>query len=256
MRGGADDASGAWLVLGASSGVARAFGRRAAAAGASPILLAGREQEDLESQAADLRIRHRADAMVLPFDARDLASHAGFVQEIASRTGDAALNVFLAFGVMPSQAQAERDPMQAAAMVETNFTGAASVLAALAPLLEARQGGTVLVLGSVAGDRGRPRNHLYGATKAALRTYLQGYAARLSRAGVRVLCLKAGPVDTGLTWGLPTLPFMISPDAFADAAWRLARRGASGEAYVPRVWRPVMAVIRMLPTRVFNRLDL
>jgi len=249
-------AFGAWLVLGAASGVARAFARRAAEGGASRLLLAGRDLEDLERQAADLRIRHGVDAVVLAFDARDLASHAAFAREVAFRAGEDALNVFLAFGVMPEQPEAERDPAKTAAMVETNFTGAASILAALAPMLEARSGGTVLVLGSVAGDRGRPRNYLYGATKAALRTYLQGYAARMSRSCVRVLCLKAGPVDTGLTWGLPRLPFMVSPGAFADAAWRLASRGASGETYVPRVWTPVMAAIRMLPTRVFNRLDL
>ncbi len=112
------------------------------------------------------------------------------------------------------------------------------------------------MLGSVAGDRGRPRNHLYGATKAGLHAYLEGYAARLSRAGVRVLCLKAGPVDTALTWGLPRLPFIVTPEAFAESAWRLAARGASGAAYVPRIWQPVMAVIRALPTRIFNRLDL
>jgi NADP-dependent 3-hydroxy acid dehydrogenase YdfG len=245
-----------WLLLGASSGVARAFARRAAEGGARRLLLAGRDPEDLGRQAADLRVRRGVEAVPLRFDARDLASHAAFARACAERAADGILNVLLAFGTMPPQAEAERDPDVAAALVETNFTGAASVLAALAPALEAQGGGVVVALGSVAGDRGRPRNHLYGATKAALRTYLQGYAARLSRAGVRVLCLQAGPVDTGLTWGLPRLPFMISPEAFADAAWRLAGRGASGEAYVPRVWRPVMATIRRLPTRVFNRLDL
>jgi short-subunit dehydrogenase len=248
--------AGTWLVLGASSAVARAFARRAAAEGAARLLLAGRDGEDLGRQAADLRIRHGVEAEVLEFDARDLAAHAAFAQQAASRATDGTLNVFLAFGVMPAQEEAERDPAAAAAMVETNFTGAASVLAALAPALRARGGGMVLVVGSVAGDRGRPRNHLYGATKAALRTWLQGYAARLSRDGVRVLCLQAGPVDTGLTWGLPRLPFMVAPEEFAKAAWRLARRGASGEAYVPGVWRPVMTAIRLLPTRLFNRLDL
>ncbi|MDI3307962.1 MAG: SDR family NAD(P)-dependent oxidoreductase [Acetobacteraceae bacterium] len=242
-----------WLMLGASSSVARAFAREAAAHGAD-LLLAGRDMEDLERQAADLRIRHGVQAVPLRFDARDFAAHAAFVQDCDARA-KGTLNVFLAFGTMPAQAEADRDPGLAAAMVEANFTGAASILAALAPMLEARRGGTVVALGSVAGDRGRPRNYLYGATKAALHTYLQGYAARLSRAGVRVLCLKAGVMDTAMTWPLPRLPFMVSPQEFAAAAWRLAERG-SGSAYLPRIWWPVMTMIRMIPARIFNRLDL
>jgi short-subunit dehydrogenase len=140
-------------------------------------------------------------------------------------------------------------------MVEANFTGATTVLAALAPVLEAQRQGVVVALGSVAGDRGRPRNYLYGATKAALLTYLQGYAARMSRSGVRVLCLKAGPVDTAMTWPLPKLPFMTTPRAFAAGAWKLAQKGGGG-AYLPRIWWPVMTIIRTLPTRIFNKLDI
>jgi NAD(P)-dependent dehydrogenase (short-subunit alcohol dehydrogenase family) len=242
-----------WLMLGASSAVARAFAREAAAHGAG-ILLAGRDMEDMERQAADLGIRYGVPATPVPFDARDTASHAAFVADCVARAGGP-LNVFLAFGVMPDQEEVDRDPTIAAAMVEANFTGAATVLAALAPVLEAQRQGVVVALGSVAGDRGRPRNYAYGATKAALLTYLQGYAARLSRSGVRVLCLKAGPVDTGMTWPLPRLPFMTTPRAFAEGAWRLAGKGG-GVAYLPRIWWPVMTIIRGLPTRIFNRLDI
>ena len=91
--------------------------------------------------------------------------------------------------------------------------------------------------------------------KAALLTYLQGYAARMSRSGVRVLCLKAGPVDTAMTWPLPKLPFMTTPRDFAAGAWKLAEKGGGG-AYLPRIWWPVMTIIRMLPTRIFNKLDI
>jgi NAD(P)-dependent dehydrogenase (short-subunit alcohol dehydrogenase family) len=242
-----------WLMLGASSAVARAFAQEAASHGAG-ILLAGRDMEDLERQAADLSIRHNVPAAPVPFDARDTASHAAFVEDCAARAGGP-LNVFLAFGVMPDQTEADRDPAIAAGMVEANFTGATTVLAALAPVLEAQKQGVVVALGSVAGDRGRPRNYLYGATKAALLTYLQGYAARMSRSGVRVLCLKAGPVDTAMTWPLPKLPFMTTPRGFAAGAWKLAQKGGGG-AYLPRIWWPVMTIIRLLPTRIFNKLDI
>lgn len=242
-----------WLMLGASSAVARAFAREAASHGAG-ILLAGRDMDDLERQAADLAIRHGVPVAPVPFDARDTASHAAFVEDCASRAAGP-LNVFLAFGVMPDQTEIDRDAAVAAGLVEANFTGATTVLAALAPVFETQKQGVVVALGSVAGDRGRPRNYAYGATKAALLTYLEGYAARLSRVGVRVLCVKAGPVDTGMTWPLPRLPFMTSPRAFATAAWRRAQRGG-GIAYIPGIWWPVMTIIRNLPTRLFNRLDL
>ena len=126
-------------MLGASSAVARAFAQEAAAHGAG-ILLAGRDMEDLERQAADLSIRHSVPATPVPFDARDTASHAAFVEDCAARAGGP-LNVFLAFGVMPDQAEADRDPAIAAGMVEANFTGATTVLAALAPVLEAQRQG-------------------------------------------------------------------------------------------------------------------
>ncbi len=242
-----------WLVLGGGSSIGRAFARQAAAAGQG-VLLAGREAAELERSAADLRLRHGVPASAMLFDALDLAGHAAFVRAAAA-LAEGRLHVLLAFGTMPSQAACEARPELARAMVETNLTGAAAVLTALAPLLRGQGGGTVVALGSVAGERGRPRNHLYGATKAALHTFLQGYAARHARHRVRVLTLLAGPVDTALTWPLPRLPFMASPQGFAAAAWRRAQRG-SGQAHLPGIWAPVMAVIRALPNRIFNRLDL
>lgn len=243
-----------WLILGASSAVARAFAREAGAH-AARVILAGRDLDDLDRQADDLRTRFDTAVTVLRFDALDGATHAGFVADCAAQAGGSLLHVFLAFGVMPDQAEADADPAVARHMVDANFTGAASILAALAPVLEAQAGGSVVVLGSVAGDRGRKRNFLYGATKAALLTYLQGYAARLAKARVRVVCIKAGPIDTGMTWPLPKLPFMMSPRDFAAAAWRRARKG-SGSIYLPGIWWPVMSIIRLLPTPIFNRLDI
>ncbi|MDO9706962.1 SDR family NAD(P)-dependent oxidoreductase [Paracraurococcus lichenis] len=242
-----------WLMLGASSAVARAFAREAAAHGHG-VLLAGRDMDDLERQAADLAIRYEVPAAPVSFDARDHAGHAAFARDCAARAGGP-LNLFLAFGSMPDQAELDADPAAAAAMVDANFTGAATLLAAFAPVLEAQRQGMVVALGSVAGDRGRPRNYTYGATKAALHTFLQGYAARLSRVGVGVLCIRPGPVDTAMTWALPKLPFMASPRAFAAAAWKRARKGG-GDAYLPGIWWPIMTIIRNIPTRIFNKLDL
>ena len=242
-----------WLILGPSSSAARAFAHRAAAGGAR-IILAGRDSEDLQAQANDLALRHDVPALVRDFDALDLASHPEFAVHCAAQS-DGQLNIFAAVGVMPEQAAVDRDRALLRQTVDTNFTGLVSVLAAFTPALESQRGGTVMVMGSVAGDRGRPRNYLYGATKAALHTWLQGYAARLSRSGVRVVCVKAGVIDTAMTWALPRLPFMARPEQFAKSAWALAERGPQA-AYVPRIWQLVMLVIRSVPTPIFNRLDL
>jgi len=241
-----------WLILGPSSAAARAFAHRAAASGAR-IILAGRDNDDLQAQASDLALRYGVPTVVQSFDALDLASHPGFAVHCTAQS-DGQLNIFAAIGVMPEQEALDRDRILLRQTIDTNFTGLVSVLAAFTPALEAQRGGTVMVMGSVAGDRGRPRNYLYGATKAALHTWLQGHAARLSRSGVRVVCLKAGVIDTAMTWALPKLPFMARPDDFAKSAWALAQ-GGSATAYVPRIWQLVMLVIRNVPTPIFNKMN-
>ena len=242
-----------WLILGPSSSAARAFAHRAASSGAR-IILAGRDAEDLQAQAQDLSLRYGVPALARPFDALDLSTHPAFAVECVALS-DGQLNLFAAVGIMPEQEALDHDRSLLRQTVDTNFTGLVSVLAAFTPALESQRGGTVMVMGSVAGDRGRPRNYLYGATKAALHTWLQGYAARLSRSGVRVVCIKAGVIDTAMTWALPKLPFMAGPEAFARSAWALTERGPQG-AYVPRIWQLVMLAIRNVPTPIFNKMNL
>ena len=242
-----------WLILGPSSSAARAFAHRAASSGAR-VILAGRDAEDLQAQAQDLSLRYGMPALAREFDALDLSTHPAFAAACVTLS-DGQLNIFAAVGMMPEQEALDHDRVLLRQTVDTNFTGLVSVLAAFTPALETQRGGTVMVMGSVAGDRGRPRNYLYGATKAALHTWLQGYAARMSRSGVRVVCIKAGVIDTAMTWALPKLPFMARPEAFARSAWALAERGPQG-AYVPRIWQLVMLVIRGVPTPIFNKMNL
>lgn len=241
-----------WLVLGGSSAIARAFARAAAGRGAD-IVLAGRDLDDLERSAFDLRLRHRIGALVWRFDALDLASHAAFAAQAEAIDGE--LNVFLAFGLLHDQSDIERDPGLLRALVDANYTGAVSVLQHLAPLLERRGRGRIVALGSVAGDRGRPRNHVYGSAKAALHVYLDGLRARLFRHGVTVTTIKPGFVDTAMTFGRPGLVLVASPERVAEACLRHALAGRS-IAYVPGFWRWIMLVVRALPGPIFNRLDL
>jgi short-subunit dehydrogenase len=241
-----------WLILGGSSSIARAFARLAAANG-DDVLLAGRDLEDMEATAADLRARGAGEAEVATFDALDVASHARLAADAASRPGE--LNVFLGFGAMPSQAEIEADPAQALLTVDTNYRGAVSILQALLPHLEAQGSGRVVVLGSVAGDRGRPSNYVYGSAKAGLHAYLQGYRARLFPAGVAVLTVKPGFTDTAMTWGLPGMFLVNSPEALAARIWTAAEKGRS-EIYVPAFWWLIMTVIRAIPEPIFKRLKL
>lgn len=242
-----------WVVLGASSAIARAFAHAAARRGAG-LILAGRDTPDLAITAADLKVRHQVSVSVVDFDARDAASATKF----AARCRDlslAPLSIFLAFGVMPAQEASDTDPKTLEALVSTNFTGAAAVLNAFAPMLEAQKAGHVVVIGSIAGDRGRLKNYSYGATKAALHTYAQGLRARLCRSGVTVLTVKPGFTDTAMTFGQPGMFFVASPEALADAILRAVRRHKL-VLYYPSLWWAIMLIIKHIPERIFQRLNI
>jgi decaprenylphospho-beta-D-erythro-pentofuranosid-2-ulose 2-reductase len=246
--------SACWLVLGASSAIARAFARHAAANG-DAVILAGRDRPDLEAGAADIALRGAPTAATLDFDARDHAGHPAFAARAAELAGGRPLSVFLAFGAMPSQAEIDADWREAWTTLDTNFVGAVSVLQALAPHLEARKAGNVIALSSVAGDRGRLKNYVYGAAKAGLTTYLQGLRARLFRAGVAVTTVKPGFVDTAMTWGLPGMFLVASPESVAAACYAAAKKGKE-EIYVPFFWWGIMTIIRNIPERIFKKLSI
>lgn len=240
-----------WLILGATSSIASAFAHEVAASGAG-VVLAGRDREELERQAADLRIRHGIPTRTLAFDAEDVARHGELAEAME---GGGRVNVFAAFGFMPLQADSEADPPLALRVISVNFAGMVSAMLHLAPLLERQGGGKVVVLGSVAGDRGRRSNHIYGSAKAGLHTFLQGFRARMLRAGVSVITIKPGFTDTAMTWGVPGMFLVASPRDMARRCLELVGKGVD-EAYVPGFWRIIMTIIRAIPERLFKRLDI
>ena len=243
-----------WLVLGASSAIARAFARAAATEGAD-ILLAGRDQSDMEATAADVRQRFGRRAATVAFDATDYAGHGKTIEQATAFAGDGTLNIFLAFGAMPSQSEIDADPALIATVIEANYTGAAHILHVAAPVLEAKRAGRVVVLTSVAGDRGRLKNYVYGSAKAGLNAYLQGLRARLFRAGCTVTTVKPGPVDTAMSYGLNDLPLMAAPETVAEASLKAAKRGAE-TLYTPGIWLIIMTIIRLIPERLFKKLNI
>ncbi len=253
MSADASSPPATWLILGASSSMARAFGRAAAAEGAS-VILAGRDQEDLGRSAQDLTARHGVMALAVPFDATDTASHAAFAADIAERC-PGLVHVFLAFGAMPPQEAIETDPGLAADTIAASYSGAVSILLHLAPVLESRGDGLVIVIGSVAGDRGRLKNYVYGSAKAGLHTFTQGLRNRLGRSGVHVMTVKPGFVDTAMTWGQPGLFLVASPDQVAEHCLRAARKGRD-EIYTPGFWWLIMTIIKAVPETVFKKLKI
>ena len=243
-----------WLILGATSPIAREFARLAAAGGAD-IVLAGRDMEDMERSAADIRIRSARTVSVIEFDALETGAHEAFVRRVAEE-GEGKLGVFVAFGFMPSQAEIDAAPELGAHVITANFTGAASILLWLKPVLEKRKG-VVVALGSVAGDRGRASNYTYGSAKAGLHTFLQGLRIVLDRSGVRVITIKPGFIDTSMSWGnVKDGPLMGTPRALAARALKLADGRGAGESYFPWFWFFIMTIIKSVPYRIFRKLPI
>lgn len=247
--------SGPVLILGASSGIATALARTLAAAGYD-LVLAGRRQADLDRAAADLRIRAGVRIEQIDFEALDFESHASIVARAEATIGSEIEGLVLCHGAMVDEALAGSDFVAAREMIEVNFTSPVSILDRAAPIFESRGTGWICVITSVAGDRGRASNYHYGSTKAGLSQYLSGLRVRLARAGVPVIDVRPGPVDTPMTQSSSAkLPLLASPDRVAKDILRGIRRG-SAVVYTPPVWRVILFVIRALPEFVFRRLPL
>jgi short-subunit dehydrogenase len=241
-----------WILLGASSPIGRAFAEQVARDG-SHLILAGRDVEDMEATAAHLRIATASTVEVARFDAADLSSHAAVASEWSQRPGR--LNVVLLFAAMPEQKDMDAAPDLALHCIAATYAGAVSILHHLAPHIEQRKAGTIIGFGSVAGDRGRLKNYIYGSAKAGLHTYLAGLRNRLARSGVHVLTAKPGFVDTAMTWGAPGVFLVASPQMVARKCLSAARRKRN-VCYVPWFWSPIMLIIRSVPEMIFKRLSI
>lgn len=240
-----------WILLGATSSMARAFARALAARGDS-ILLAGRDMTDLRRLAADCAARGAPMAEAIKFDARNPAGFAAIINRATRQDGQISAAVFV--GSMPSQDDIDKSPGLIEGTVSDSFTGPAMFLQALAPEIEARGGGTVVGIGSVAGDRGRIGNYVYGAAKAGFHTYLSGLRNRLTRAGGHVVTVKPGFVDTAMTWGLPGMFLVASPDQVAQDILRAVAR-KKDVIYTPFFWRYIMLIIRSIPEALFKKMS-
>ena len=240
-------------ILGATSAIAAAAARIWAVQGAC-LVLVGRNGERLEAIAADLIARGATQAKALVADCAqvDPASELTRIVEILGGLDV----VLLAYGVLGDQAQLERDPAATADLLRTNFNSAAAWCQAAAAILERQRSGALLVIGSVAGDRGRGSNYVYGASKAGLGVLVEGVAHRLARSGARAVLIKPGFVDTPMTAGVARKgPLWASPETVARRIVASADRGGP-IVYAPAFWRAIMLIVRNVPSAIFHKTSL
>ncbi len=243
------------LVLGATSAIASAFCRTRAAAGAR-LVLVGRQESRLAAIAEDLKARGAAAVAVVATDLGDMTDAEVRFADLMRPLGPPD-EVLLAYGVLGEQAAAEGSAEETRRIIDVNFTSAALWLQLAAKHLVAdARPRTLVVIGSVAGDRGRQSNYVYGAAKAGLDAFAEGLAHRLHRTNVRVVTVKPGFVDTPMTAHLDRSgPLWAKPEAIADAIDRAVARGQR-IVYAPWFWRPIMTAVRFAPRALFYKTKL
>jgi decaprenylphospho-beta-D-erythro-pentofuranosid-2-ulose 2-reductase len=240
-------------VLGGSSEIATAIGTALAHQRTRRVVLAGRDPVGLADAEARLRAAGATDVRQIPLDAADTGTHDATVRELFAG-GDVDV-VLLAFGVLGDQEAAEADPDLAVETARVNYVGAMSLGLRAAAALRAQGHGVLVVLSSVAGERGRRSNFVYGSTKAGLDVFAQGLGDSLQGSGVRVVVVRPGFVRTKMTTGLPEAPLSTDPEDVATAVVK-ALRSHRDTVWVPGTLRFVMSGLRHLPRPVFRRLKI
>lgn len=240
------------LILGASSDIGLALARAYAQAGHALILAARGAEERLATDAEDLRLRHGCSVQVAEFDVLSTSGFSHFLDTLGVLP-DVAVCVI---GLLGEQSKAEADVEAADLIMRSNYNGPALILNEMARRMEARGNGVIIGISSVAGDRGRASNYVYGSAKAGLTAFMSGMRNRLARKGVRVLTVKPGFVNTRMTAGM-NLPKALTAEP-AEVATAILRAQSKGRdvIYVRPIWRLIMTIITAIPEAVFKRLSL
>jgi len=241
------------LIVGATSAIAEATARRFAQAG-DQLFLAARDPAKLDIVAEDLLARGAAQAERFELDVLDYARHPVLLEQALARLGGLDL-LLIAHGTLPNQAACQAAFETARREFEVNALSVISLLTLAANHFEQQGSGTIAVISSVAGERGRQGNYLYGAAKGAVSLFLQGLRNRLAGKGVQVVTILPGFVDTPMTEAFSKGPLWAQPDAVAQDIVQAIERGRD-VLYTPWFWRWIMWVIRHIPERIFKRLSL
>jgi len=239
------------LVLGANSDVAYALSKKFAAEGTN-LYLASRDLGLLRKKAADLKIRYQVEAEPFFFDATDYATHGEFYSKLNPKPD----GVILAFGLLGDQQKAQQDFSEAEAVIRTNFLGAVSILEIIGADFERRGHGFIIGISSVAGERGRQSNYIYGASKGALTLFLSGLRNRLHKRNVRVMTVLPGFIRTKMTEHMD-LPEKLTaePEEAAEDIYRAYEKDKD-VVYTKWFWRWIMLLVKALPETIFKRTSL
>ncbi len=241
------------LIIGATSAIAHATARLFAAEGAR-FFLVGRSASKLDAVSDDLCVCGASGADTYALDLTDFGAHAAMLAAATAALGtlDMAL---IAHGSLSDQAACEASVAKTMEEWATNCTSVIALLTPLANQMERQRHGTIAVMSSIAGDRGRKSLYVYGAAKAALNTFLEGLRGRLGAAGVAVVTIKPGFVDTPMTAHLPKNFLFVPPERVARDVHRAMTRGAS-VVYTPGFWKYIMLLLRAIPAPIFRKLPI
>lgn len=241
------------LVIGATSAIAQEVCRIYSKEGAS-FFLWGRNSQFLETIAQDLKVRGANNIQILSHDLNDLDFHATGVQNAWQSLGGFDI-VLLAHGILGNQRDAEKNQDELLNIIHSNFISHASLLIQIAQQMEAQRSGTIAVITSVAGDRGRQSNFVYGSAKAGKSAFVDGLRNRLFPSGVHVINLKLGMVDTPMTKDMKKGPlFASAPQVASGIVSAISHK--KDTAYIPFFWRFIMMVIKSIPETIFKKLKL
>jgi len=241
------------LVIGATSAIAETCATLYAEQGDNIYLLA-RNNERLTTMASNLNIRGNGQTHAAVLDVNDIDNHQSILKTAQETLGSIDI-VLIAHGTLPDQEKCQQDFNVALQELNTNTISTLSLLTHLANLLEEQQSGTIAVISSVAGDRGRQSNYVYGAAKGAVSIFLQGLRNRLSKKGVNVLDIKPGFVDTPMTADFPKGALWAKPEKIAKDILKAIEKNKH-TLYTPFFWRYIMLIIRSIPEGIFKKLSL
>ena len=239
------------VIVGATSAIAEHTARCYAARGAR-LFLVGRQAQRLADIVEDLRIRGAKDATFAVLDVNQLAEHADVLAQAWSWLGEVDA-MLIAHGTLPNQSDCEQSPELAVAEFNINATATIALMTLAATKLEAQRHGTLAVISSVAGDRGRQSNYLYGAAKAAVSTFASGLRQRLTKVGVNIVTIKPGFVDTPMTREFRKGALWAKPETVARGIMRAIDRRRS-VVYLPWFWSMIMLIIKLIPEFLFKRI--
>ncbi len=240
------------VIMGATSGISQAVAKKILADDVCFHLVA-RDIEKLNIVASDLKSRGCGEVVCYQLDFNELQQHTAIVYDIANKAG-VIDTLFICYGLMHPQQECEINVDKALEQVKSNYTSVVSLLVLFSQLMRKQNAGTIAVVSSVAGDRGRKSNYIYGSAKAGLTTFLEGLRYQLYEYGIQVLTIKPGFVDSPMTAHLKKGALWVSTDVVAGYIVKAINKKKS-VVYVPPFWFLIMAIIQMIPVFIFRKLN-